>query len=153
MNPLAMDATGVKTSVAGFVNICNNAVLNSTLSLSGHVSGAAYLLALKNSVSASTGVEINKWQMGGQFELNSRGAESLPAAFLSVPRRHLSQTPAKDFFSEHSDRGTYFEFAGTVVEAFLARGRLRPTFQLSNLLLSDQPAYFHTLFPLSRHVK
>ena len=68
MNPFPMDATGVKTSVAGFVNICNNAVLNSTLSLSGNVSGAAYLLALKNSVSASTGVEINKWQMSGQFE-------------------------------------------------------------------------------------
>ena len=118
MNPFTIDATGVKTSVAGFVNICNNAVLNSTLSLSGHVSGAAYRLSLKISVSASTGVEINKWQIGGQFELNSRGAETLPAAFLSEPRRHLSQTPAKDFFSEHSHRDTYFEFAGTVVEAF-----------------------------------
>ena len=88
---------GVKTSVAGFVNICNNAVSIATLSLSGHVSGAAYLLALKNKVSASTGVEINKWHTGGQFELNSRGAESLPSAFLSVPRRHLSQTPANVF--------------------------------------------------------
>ena len=98
MNPFPMDATGVKTSVAGFVNICNNAVLNSTLSLSGHVSGAAYLLALKNSVSASTGVEINKWQMGGQFELNFRGAESLPAAFFISATSSLISNSGERFF-------------------------------------------------------
>ena len=114
---ISMDATGVKTSVAGFANICNTAVSKSKLSLTGHVSGSAYLLALTNSVSASTGVDIKNWNLGGQFEVNSRGAEFLPAAFLSVQRRHLSQTPATELFNELSHRATYSAFAGDVEEA------------------------------------
>ena len=118
---MSMDATGVRStassSVASFENICKNAVLKSTLSLSGHVSGDAYLLALTNSVSASTGVEITKWTVGGQFVVNSRGAELLPTALLSPQRRHLSQTAAADFFQEAGHRDTYFAFAGEIVDA------------------------------------
>ena len=87
-----MDATNVKTFVVGFEKICKNAELVSTLSLSGHVSGAAYLVALRNSISASTGVDVANWTVGGQFEINTRGSESLPVRLLVDSKRHLSQT-------------------------------------------------------------
>ena len=86
-----MDATNVKTFVVGFEKICKNAELVSTLSLSGHVSGAAYLVALRNSISASTGVDVANWTVGGQFEINTRGSESLPVGLLVDSKRHLSQ--------------------------------------------------------------
>jgi hypothetical protein len=54
--------------------------------------------------------------MGGQFEVNSRGAELVPAAYLSASRRHLSQTPVDNFFSEASHRDTYSNFAGGAKE-------------------------------------
>ena len=89
---ITMDAPGVRSSVASFEKICKNAETQSTLTLSGHISGDAYLFALANSLSASTGVEINKWSLGGQFVINSRGAELLPAVILPPTRRHLSRT-------------------------------------------------------------
>ena len=67
MAAITMDAPGVRSSVASFGKMCKNAEVQSTLTLSGHVSGDAYLLALANSLSTSTGVEINKWSLGGQF--------------------------------------------------------------------------------------
>jgi hypothetical protein len=117
-----MDAPGVRSSVASFGKICKNAEAQSTLTLSGHVSGDAYLLALTNSLSASTGVEINKWSLRGQFVINSRGAELLPAALLPPTRRHLSRTSANDFFPEEIHRDTYFAFAGDAVEAISTIG-------------------------------
>jgi hypothetical protein len=62
-----MDATGVKAPVVGFEKICKHAELISTLSLAGHVSGAAYVAALRHSTSASTGVDLPVWSVGGQF--------------------------------------------------------------------------------------
>ena len=85
-----MDATNVKTFVVGFEKNCKNAELVSTLSLSGHVSGAAYLVAVRNSISASTGVDVAHWTVGGQFEINTRGSESLPVGLLVDSKRHLS---------------------------------------------------------------
>ena len=79
-------------------------------------------MALTNSVSASTGVEINKWTIGAQFVINSRGAENLPAALLPLSRRHMSRTLAIDFFPEDSHRDIYFDFAGDSVEATLSAG-------------------------------
>ena len=77
-----MDATGVNhTSVVGFEKICKNAELSSTVTLAGHVNAGAYLAALTNSISESTGVVIEHWELGGQFELSARGAEKLPAGY------------------------------------------------------------------------
>ena len=95
-----MDATGVKTSVVGFEKICKNAEFFSTLSLSGHVSGAAYLVALRNSISATSGVHLSHWTVGGQFEINTRSSESLPVGLLVDSKRHMSQTSAAHFFQE-----------------------------------------------------
>ena len=53
-----MDATGVKSPVVGFEKNCKNAELVSKLSLAGHISGNAYVTALRNSISADTGVDI-----------------------------------------------------------------------------------------------
>ena len=35
-------------------------------------------MALRNSISATTGVDLEHWAVGGQFEINTRGSESLP---------------------------------------------------------------------------
>ena len=106
-----MDTTGVKTSVVGFDKICKKAELISTLSLSGHVSGAAYLLALRNSISASTGVDLAHWTIGGQFEIHTRGSEYLPVGLLVDSKRHLSQTLAAQFFQESAHAEIYKTFA------------------------------------------
>ena len=110
-----MRSTG-SSSVAGFEKNCRNAELCSTLTLTRHVSGDAYLLALASSVCESTGIEILNWHFGGQFNIGSRGAEKLPAALLAANRQHLSRTPATDFFGESSYLDTYLTFAGGAQE-------------------------------------
>ena len=115
-----MDATNVKTFVVGFEKICKNAELVSTLSLSGHVSGAAYLVALRNSISASTGVDVAHWTVGGQFEINTRGSESLPAGLLVDTKRHLSQTSADHFFQEFAHVEIYKTCARGIADIDLA---------------------------------
>ena len=115
-----MDATNVKTFVVGFEKICKNAELVSTLSLSGHVSGAAYLVALRNSISASTGVDVANWTVGGQFEINTRGSESLPVGFLVDSKRHLSQTSAAHFFQEFAHVEIYKTYARGIADNVLA---------------------------------
>jgi len=57
--------------------------------VAGHVSGDAYITALRNSVSADTGVDLAVWTVGGQFELNTRGSESLPVGLLAPSKRLL----------------------------------------------------------------
>jgi hypothetical protein len=111
-----MDATNVKTFVVGFEKNCKNAELVSTLSLSGHVSGAAYLVALRNSISASTGVDVANWTVGGQIEINTRGSESLPVGLLIDSKRHLSQTSAANFFQEFAHVEIYKTFARGIAD-------------------------------------
>ena len=100
-----MDATGVKSPVVGFEKNCKNAELVSKLSLAGHNSGSAYVTALRNSVSADTGVDLAVWTICGQFELNIRGSESLPAGLLAPSKRILSRTSASQFFQETEGAG------------------------------------------------
>jgi hypothetical protein len=111
-----MDATGVKSPVVGFEKICKNAELVSKLSLAGHISGNAYVTALRNSISADTGVDTAVWTIGGQFELNTRGSESLPTGLLAPSKRILSRTSASQFFQETAHILVYETFAGSIAD-------------------------------------
>ena len=73
-------------------------------------------MALRNSISASTGVDVANWTVGGQFEINTRGSESLPVGLLVDSKRHLSQTSAANFFQEFAHVEIYKTFARGIAD-------------------------------------
>jgi len=94
-----MDAmtNGVDPSVVTFEKICTDAVSQSALTLNGHVSAAAFNLALATVVDTRTGIIIDNWGIGGQFVPSERVSPVLPPGLLAAPRRHLSAVTPGEF--------------------------------------------------------
>ena len=95
-----MDATvGNHPTVVNFKRICSDALKDSKLTLSGHVSSAAFRSALNTVISTRTGISISRFGLGGQFVPSERLDSLLPPGFLAESRRHLFAVSARDFFS------------------------------------------------------
>ena len=124
---------GGNPSAVTFEKICNDAVWQSTLTLAGHVSARAFQSSLSTVVNTRTGINIDKWSIGGQFIPAERVSSLLPPGLLLPSRRHLTHVCAGDFYSDSTHFGTYFDITGD---------NARPSVSPTNLAaeFGDEPA-------------